>query len=319
MAGFQLDGVIDRVTDGDTLRIRAEGKLWKVRVLGLDTEESNPGGTKPVTRWGQEASRFAEGILPPGTPVRMEFPGSEPALVDGDFNVNYLDNFERPLAHVHLVDPVDGIADFTELMIRKGFSPYFVKYGRAMFPGHDARYAAAERAAQRDDIGVWNQFAANGVQTPEAAPRNYARLMVWWELRARVIDGFRAVRAAHPAAPLYDTRLDYARLVDLAAQGATVTVFMELTGGQTVGGMHHLIRSGSNAQRFSLFMRNEDRPQIGEIKRLLANRYIADGEDFPRRNYAYIHGPLKLFAGAPEMVVESAGQVTDDPPAAALG
>jgi micrococcal nuclease len=272
-----------------------------------------------VTPWGKEASRFAAQVLPPGARVSMEFPGSEPALVGTAFNVNYLDNFERPLAYIHLEAPVDGASDLTEVMIRKGFSPYFVKYGRAHFPGHDARYAAAERAAQSDNIGVWNQLAANGALSPDAAPRNYARLMVWWELRARVIDGFRAVRAAHPDAPVFDTRLDYARLLELAGAGARVTVFMELTSGQTVGGTHYLIRSGSNAQRFGLFMPNEDRPEIRAVQQLLANRYIADGEDFPRRNYAYVTGTLKLFAGAPEMTVDSVDQISDAPPAGLLG
>ncbi len=316
MGGFRLGGVIERMTDGDTLRITAEDVLFKVRVLGLDTEESLAGGAKPVTEWGKAASRFATELLPPGTAVTMEFPGSDPALVDGEINENYLDNFGRPLAHVHLAAPVDGIADFSELMIRRGFSPYFVKYGRAMFPEHDRRYAAAERAAQIDDIGVWNQFAANGVMRPEDAPRNYPRLMVWWELRARIIDGFRAARAARPEIDLFDTRLDYTTLLEKAAAGAAVTVFMELTEGRTVAGLHHVIRSGSNAQPFQLFLPNEDRPQIVAVKRLLANRYVASGEDFPRRNYAYLTGPVKMFGERPEMVVESINQISDEPPGA---
>lgn len=314
MQGFRLDGVIERVTDGDTLRITAEDRLFKVRVLGLDTEESQAGGVKPVTPWGKAASAFATATLPAGTPVTMEFPGTAPAVIDGELNTDYLDNYERPLAHVLLQTAVEGTQDFSELMIRKGYSPYFVKYGRALSASFDQVYAQAERAAQTDDLGVWNQFAANGVMRPEEAPRNYARLMVWWELRARIIDGFRAVRAANPDAPVYDTRLDYRLLLALAAEKATVTVFMEMTEGSTVSGLHHAIRSGSRAQPFQLFMRNEERAEIVAVKRLLANRYIADGEDFPRLNYAYVTGPMKLFGGRPEIAVESADQISDTPP-----
>ncbi|MEL6169323.1 MAG: thermonuclease family protein [Pseudomonadota bacterium] len=316
MDGFTLDGVIEKVTDGDTLRITANGTLFKIRVLGLDTEESNDNPHKPVTKWGEAATAFTKSILPVGTPVTIEFPGTEAPLVDGEILVTYLDNFERPLGFVHLQTPVDGITDFSELMIRKGYSPYFVKYGRAVFADHDARYAAAERAAQVDDIGVWNQFAANDVMTPEAAPRNYPRLMVWWELRARVIDAYRAAKAAAPDLGLFNTRLDYATLVEKAEARETVTVFMELKEGETVGGLHHVIKSGSLAQPFQLFMPMEDRDEIVAVKRLLRNRYVADGEDFPRKNYAYITGEVKMFQGRPEMVVESIDQVSDLPPAA---
>jgi len=287
MQGTVVEGVIEKVTDGDTLRITdRNGMLWKIRVLGLDTEESNANPDKPVTLWGKAASEFAASVLPVGTPVTIELPGTEPATVDGSINVAYLDNFERPLGFVHMSRPVDGISDYSEMMIRKGYSPYFVKYGRAVFADHDTRYTAAERAAQVDDLGVWNQLAANGAMTPESAPRNYARLMVWWDLRARIIDGYRAARAA--GAEVYDTRVDYATLMAKATARETVTVFMEMKAGQTVGGVHHAIRSGSFAQPFQLLLPNEDRPQIVAIKQLLSNRYTADGEDFPRRNYAYV-------------------------------
>jgi micrococcal nuclease len=312
--GITIRGEIERVTDGDTLRILADDRLFKVRVLGLDTEESNPNPHKPVTLWGKAATAFATDLLPAGTPVTMEFPGDAPVIEKGEIATRYLDNYQRPLAYVHLDAAVDGITDFSELMIRRGYSPYFVKYGRAVFAAHDARYAAAERAAQVDDIGVWNQLAANGVMTPEAAPRNYPRLMVWWELRARIIDGFRAARAA--GADVLDAREDYAALTQRAGRGEEATVFMEVTRGTTVAGIHHVIRNGSLAQPFQLFLPDEDRPQVAAVKRLFANRYVADGEDMPRRNYAYVTGPLKLWRGRPEMVVEDAAQVSDEPPAA---
>ncbi len=328
MQGITLDGVIEKVTDGDTLRITADGRLFKVRVLSLDTEESNQNDHKPVTKWGKRASAFTKEILPVGTPVTIEFPGTEPVIVDGEINRTYLDNFERPLGFVHLAQPVTdaavldgliapekvaGITNFSELMIRTGFSPYFVKYGRAVFVEHDTRFAAAELAAQRDDLGVWNQFAANDVMSPELAPRNYARLMVWWELRARIIDDFRAAKAAG-VVNLLNTRLDYTKLVEKAQNQESVTVFMELNEGETVGQLHYVIKTSSFAQPFQLFLPFEDQPEIEEIKQLVANRYAATGEDFPRRNYAYITGPLKLFNGRPEMVVTSADQISDTPP-----
>ena len=150
---------------------------------------------------------------------------------------------------------------------------------------------------------------------PEDAPRNYPRLMVWWELRARVIDVYRMAKANDPGLDLYNTRLDYDTLLEKADNRETVSVFMEMKEGETVGGLHHVIKSGSLAQPFQLFLPNEDREEIVAVKQLLKNRYIADGEDFPRKNYAYVTGPLKLFRGTPEMVVTSVDQVSDKPPA----
>ena len=318
MNGFYLDGVIERVTDGDTLRIMVDGTLFKVRVLGLDTEESNPNDAKPVTPWGRAATAFATSILPVDTPVTIEFAGTAPALLrdaQGDtiINPNYLDNHDRPLGYVHLSQPVDGITDFSELMIRKGYSPYFVKYGRSIFADYDARYAVAEQAAQRDHIGVWNQFAVNGVMNPNTAPRNYAQLMVWWELRARLIDDFRAARAVAPPGTLLNTRIDYTTLVEKAMVGETATVFMELTQGETRG-IHYTIKTGSRSQPFQVFLPNADDPKIRAVLNLLRARYVADGEDFPRRNYAYVQGPLKMFKGRPEIVVTEASQISDTPP-----
>ena len=317
MQGFTIDGVIERVTDGDTIRVQSGDHLLKLRILGLDTEESNGGSPKPVTNWGKEATRFATEILPSSSPVIVEFPGDSPFLIGDKINSAYLDNFERPLGFLHLTEPVDGLTDLTEIMIRKGFSPYFVKYGRAVFENHDRRYAAAEIAAQRDDVGVWNQLAANGVANEAFAPRNYAQLGVWWELRARVIDNYRAQKRAAPAAPLFNTRLDYDALVEKAEAQETVTVFMELRDGVVVGGEHFAFRTGSQAQPFQLFLPEADRPQIREVLNLAANRYVADGEAFPRRNYAYVTGPLKLFRDLPEMVVETADQIGDAAPGVA--
>lgn len=312
MSGTRVEGVVEKVSDGDTVRVTAMDRLWKVRVMGLDTEESNAGSSKPITDWGKAASEYAKQVLPVGSPVTIELPGDEPAIVDGEININYLDNFERPLGFLLLPEPVDGVSDFSELMIRKGYSPYFVKYGRAVFSEKDAAYQQAELAAQREDLGVWNQFASNGVMKPEDAPRNYPRLMVWWELRARIIDQFRSARASGNG-DLLNTRLDYLALKEKAAAGEGATVFMELVEGETVGGLHYVIKTASRAQPFKLFLPNEDRDEIRAIKNLLRNRYVADGEDFPRRNYAYISGPMKLFNDRPEMVVESVDQISDTP------
>jgi micrococcal nuclease len=309
LIGTAVPGIVMGVTDGDTVRIRAsDNRQWKVRVLGLDTEESDPDQRKPVTRWGRAAADFARKILPRGTPVTIELPGRAPALVDGKINIGYLDNHGRPVGALHLADPVDGTTDFARIMIRRGYSPYFVKYGRACFAPRDAAYSAAERAAQAEDIGVWNQFESNRVLRPEDAPRNYAQLSVWWELRARVVDEFRAARDA--GKPVLSARVDYRALLERARAGETATVFMEIKQGAGARAEQFVFRSGSRAQPFKLFLPQADSEAIA----LLRNRYITQSEAFPRRNYAFVTGPLRLYHGVPELIVESVDQVSDSPP-----
>jgi micrococcal nuclease len=56
--GTTVDATIVRVVDGDTVRLQADGREQSVRLLALDTEESNQGSaTKPITPWGREAKK----------------------------------------------------------------------------------------------------------------------------------------------------------------------------------------------------------------------------------------------------------------------
>ena len=51
--------------------------------------------------------------------------------------------------------------------------------------------------------------------------------------------------------------------------------------------------------------------------RLILTRYRPDGESQPRRSYAYVTGPTKMFPddnGSPEIIVTSPDQITDLPP-----
>ncbi|MEL6599311.1 MAG: thermonuclease family protein [Pseudomonadota bacterium] len=318
MSEHLIECEVERVSDGDTIRVLVNGTLFKVRVLALDTEESNPGGTKPITRWGKEASRFATELMPVGSPLKLRLTDDGPLLgPDGEVGSQHIDNFGRLLAFVMLPEPVEHeglqINDYQELMIRKGFSPYFVKYGRAVHADLDARYADAERAAQTAHVGVWNQLEANGVTSEDAAPRNYPQLTVWWELRARIIDDYRAHVAATPGTVL-NTRLDYDAIVQAADRNETATIFMELKDHFAIGDSHHGFTSGSRELPFQVFMRDVDEEAGRAALQLALYRYVAEGEAKPRRNYAYITGALKLFRGRPEIVVTGTDQISDTPP-----
>lgn len=297
--GTTVAAEIRRVVDGDTLVVPIEGEEHRLRLLCLDTEESNPGSDKPVTPWGREAKKEAQRRFPVGSGVTLEFPGTEPL---DEALIRHRDNFGRLLVFAHTDQ-----GDFQEHMIAAGYSPYFNKYGHADFPSHHAAYVAAERAAQAAHIGVWDQPAVNGSEM-----RNYATLGAWWTLRAQIIDDFRQRRSADPA--LLNSRRDYAELLELARQEGEATVFTEVASVARVGQRRAVVDIGSREQPFRLFVPDIESDAGRGLLSLLKTRYIAEDPDRIRRSYAYVRGELKLFRDAPEIVVVDAGQVTDMPP-----
>lgn len=294
--GTTIQGTVVRVVDGDTVRVTSSDLVQEesLRILALDTEESNSGGSKPVTPFGHKAKERAQEFFSPGDAVVLEFPGNDTVAAAVQ---RYRGNFGRLLVYLHK----DG-ADFQQTMIEEGFSPYFTKYGNAEF--HHDKYRDAERRAQQQHIGVWDQITVNGSEM-----RNYAALGAWWDLRASIIDGYRAIDPK--PADLLDSRLDFDEIEQRAQNGDTVTVFTALESIQPVGQQHALVRIGSVHQPFNLFIRNVNAEPGRTIKRLLEIRYIPSGESHPRRSYAYVHGQLKLFNGNPEIELTSADQITD--------
>lgn len=298
MDGTTLQTTVTRVVDGDTIVVPVLGQDEHLRLLCLDTEESRNGSDKPKTPWGLAAKDEAAAFFPVGAGVTIEFPGTEPLEI---CRSRYRDNFGRLLVFAHR-----GDRDFAEHMIRAGYSPYFSKYGHAEFAGHRARYVAAERAAQRAGIGVWDQVTVNGSQM-----RNYALLGTWWALRAELIDRYRTLRADD--AKLLNSRLDYEEVRSLAAQGMEATVFTELAGYELVGQHRAVVDIGSRHQRFGLFVPDIESEEGQALLALLDHRYLAKSPDHPRRSYAYVRGTLQLFRDAPQMIVTGPDQVLDAP------
>jgi micrococcal nuclease len=297
--GTTLKATVARVVDGDTLVVDIDGREEKLRLAALDTEESNRGSDKPVTPWGKKAKEEATAFFPAGTTVTLEFAGSEPPEEAIEL---YRDNFGRLLVWAYRDDE-----DFQEHMIGLGFSPYFTKYGFADFAGHHARYLAAQRRAQTADIGVWNQVAVNGSEM-----RNYALLGVWWDLRGQLIEDYRRHKAERPE--LLNSRRDYAKIVELAEAGAEAVIFTELRTVSRVGQNNAIVEIGSKSQPFKLFLPDVEGAEGQAILALLDNAYVDGDDSHPRRSYAYVQGPLKLFREEPELVVTSALQITDSPP-----
>jgi micrococcal nuclease len=121
---------VERVVDGDTVRLRGIGP---VRLIGIDTPETHGGRTEC---FGPEATRYVEGLLPRGAEVRYVV-GEDPR-----------DRYGRLL--VYLYTP-DGAA-LNHVLVSAGYATTLT------IPPND-RYARsfeqAERAARRGKSGMW--------------------------------------------------------------------------------------------------------------------------------------------------------------------
>ncbi|HNQ55150.1 MAG TPA: thermonuclease family protein [Methanothrix sp.] len=304
MGGTKIKTEVVKVVDGDTITVKGKDKDEKIRILALDTEESQPGGDKPMTPWGKKAKEEAQRIFVAGKTVTLEFPGKEAADVCWE---RYRDNYGRAMAYVYAPDG----SDYQKHMIGQGYSPYFVKYGYAEFAANHKAYTNAEVAAQKENKGLWDQISVNGSEM-----RNYPLLSVWWHLRAQIIDEYRSYKAHNPKKAPMDVNLDYDKIVEKANAGAEAVIFTELAGFSRIGGAHGIIRNSSLHRPFSIFMRDIDEPAGQKIVNLISQRYIAPSKqpDHPRRSYAYIKGLLQIYGGRPELVITSADQIWDGPP-----
>jgi len=296
---------VDRVVDGDTIRVFLndnDQKSESLRILALDTEEVHA-GSKPMTPLGKFASARAKELIQPGDSVQITLPGSEPLE---ESLAKYRGNFGRLLVYITLQDG----RDFQEIMIREGMSPYFMKYGYARSLSRHKAYTQAERSAQSDHLGVWDQITHNG-----SSMRNYAALGTWWDQRARIIEHYRDIKLRKPESNLYNTRLDYSRLLEIARAREETSIFMELRNFTPTSGDHILFSTGSLAQPYQLFIPNGNSGDGEGIMNLLLSRYVSEGEQHPRRSYAFVTGPTKMFpndeTGRPEIIVTDPNQIND--------
>lgn len=129
-------GVVAHLVDGDTLDVRIDGSVERVRLIGIDTPES-VAEDRPVECFGPEAKdRLAE-LLPVGTQVRLER------------DVEARDRYGRLLAyvfragddlHVNLALVADGYAE------ARRYEPNVARQGEL---------DAADAEARADQRGLW--------------------------------------------------------------------------------------------------------------------------------------------------------------------
>lgn len=125
--------VVD-VVDGDTIKVKMNGKTETVRFLLIDTPETvHP--TVPDEPCGPEASAFTKKMLPKGTKVTLEF--------DKDKR----DKYGRLLAYVYV-----GGKSVQEALLAAGLAEVVVYPPNNKY---EAKYRAIEAEAKKAKKGLW--------------------------------------------------------------------------------------------------------------------------------------------------------------------
>lgn len=126
--------LVQKVVDGDTIKVLIDGKEETLRLIGIDTPESvHPDPTKN-TEWGKIASKFTKEQLE-GREIQLEL------------DVQERDRFGRLLAYVYLEGEL-----FNEVLVREGWAqvsthPPNVKYVE--------RFEKAQDEAKKAQRGFW--------------------------------------------------------------------------------------------------------------------------------------------------------------------
>ena len=283
---------VDKVVDGDTIYVKRNNQVEKLRLLSVDTEEklsnNSTDPTKPSTVFGEEcaqwAAEFFKGLAHDGAPpkVGLLFPGG----------VEERDVYGRLLCYVILPDG----RNFNLLLVQLGKSPYFNKYGNSHVC-HDAM-TAAQTQARAAQLGIWNP-KTNEPKTPGApsAKRPYEKLMPWWDARAIAVDAYRAKVAADPEhTAAVDAPSELERVLATSKRGERITLFgsvdklfAEKSGDQTV-----LMRSGSKDKALRVMIPAAAWPKFADLD--LAHSY----ED-SKQNYFWVRGTITMGTRGYEM------------------
>ena len=166
---------ISRIVDGDTADVEVQGKIERLRLLDMDTEESWPSASKPVTPFGLETSKWAKSFMSSEEPCWIEYGGEK------------RDIYDRLLAY--LWRQQDGKWQMYNLQaIEKGYSPYFTKYGYARL--HHDSFVAAEKRAQEAKKGIWDPTNESDLRGKYLGPDG---LRAWWDERAESLKAFDAI------------------------------------------------------------------------------------------------------------------------------
>jgi len=150
-AGSGEQARVDRVVDGDTLKVRLpDGRRKTVRVLGIDTPETKKPNT-PVECGGPQATAAMARLALSGSGYSAR--GRDVVLIS-DPTGDQVDRFGRILAYVE----ADG-RDLGEQLVAQGWAESYAYRGRNF--QRRSRYEQAQLEAGSDGRGVHGSCGGN--------------------------------------------------------------------------------------------------------------------------------------------------------------
>lgn len=130
-----------KVVDGDTIEVYVDGKIEKVRMIGINTPETvDP--RRPVQCFGKEASEKLKEILQDKI-VKLEL----------DETQDSYDKYNRALRYVFLDNE-----NINRKMISEGYAFEYTYKKPYKF---QKDFKDAEKTAQEKNIGLWNNEVCN--------------------------------------------------------------------------------------------------------------------------------------------------------------
>ena len=146
--------LVTDVVDGDTIKVLRGRRQDTVRLIGVDTPETNRQGT-PVQFYGPEASLFTRRSLLEKR-VRLEF---EPPDRQGGSR----DKYQRALAYVFTEDG----RNFNLELIEQGFGRAYTRYPFE----YEQAFTNAEQDARVRRRGIWDEAKRAAWSDPERRGR----------------------------------------------------------------------------------------------------------------------------------------------------
>jgi micrococcal nuclease len=148
---YKKFGYVYKVIDGDTIKIKIDDKVEKIRLLYIDTMETKfnrkmlkderefEANSKELTYLGRWAYKYLKNLLPKSTKVILYIPNTKPK-----------DNFKRYLAIVVKFHTGEVI---NELMIVNGLARTY--YLHTAPDSISEYYTTLEQKAREKKIGIW--------------------------------------------------------------------------------------------------------------------------------------------------------------------
>lgn len=127
--------LVIKIFDGDTIEVKCNDGIYKVRLIGIDTPETHKPNT-PVQCYGEEATEFAERIF-------------SHKLVKLEKDIKDKDVYDRLLRYVWIGDLM-----INEIIAKQGYAyiltiPPNVKYTEV--------FKKATAQARENNLGLWNE------------------------------------------------------------------------------------------------------------------------------------------------------------------